>query len=33
MLKSIFIHLEEDKEDKLVWTKNHLNGDFLAKLG
>ena len=28
-----FIHLEEDRDDKLVWTKNLVNGDFMAKLG
>ena len=33
LLKSSFIHLEEEKEDKLVWTKNPVNGDFSAKLG
>ena len=33
LLKSNFIHLEEDREDKLVWTKNPINGDFTAKLG
>ena len=33
MLKSNFIHLEETREDKLVWTKNPVNGDFTAKLG
>ena len=33
LLKSSFIHLEEEKEDKLVWTKNPVNGNFSAKLG
>ena len=33
LLKSNFIHLEEDKEDKLVSTKNPVNGDFTTKLG
>ena len=33
LLKSCFIHLEEEKEDKLVWTKNIVNGDFSTKLG
>ena len=33
MLKSNFIYLEESREDKLVWTKNTINGDFTAKLG
>ena len=33
MLKSNFIYLEEVREDKLVWTKNPVNGDFTAKLG
>ena len=33
MLKSNFIHLEETREDKLVWTKNPVNGDFTTKLG
>ena len=25
--------MEEEKEDKLVWTKNPVNGDFTTKLG
>ena len=33
MLKSNFIYLEEAREDKLVWKKNPVNGDFTAKLG
>ena len=33
LLKSSFIHIDEEKEDKLVWTKNPVNGDFSAKLG
>ena len=33
MLKSNFIHLEEGREDKLVWTKNLFNVDFTAKIG
>ena len=33
LLKSNFIHLEEDKEAKLVSTKNPVNGDFTTKLG
>ena len=31
LLKSSFIHLEEEKDDKLVWTKNPVNGDFTTK--
>ena len=33
LLKSSFIHLEEEKDDKLVQTKNPVNGDFTAKQG
>ena len=33
LLKSSFSHLQEEKEDKFVWTKNRVNGDFSAKLG
>ena len=33
LLKSSFIHSEEEKADKLGWTKNPVNGDFMAKLG
>ena len=33
LLKSNFILLEEERKDKLVWTKNPVNGDFMAKLG
>ena len=32
-LKSSFIHLEEEKEDKLVWTENPVHGNFSSKLG
>ena len=32
ILKSKFIYLEEAREDKLVWTKNPVNGDFTTKL-
>ena len=33
LLKSNFILLEEGRIDKLVWTKNAVNGEFTAKLG
>ena len=33
LLKSCFIHLEEEEKDNLFWTKNPVNGDFMAKLG
>ena len=33
LLQSLFIHLEEDAKDKLVWTKNPTTGYFTTKLG
>ena len=33
LLKYKFILLEEGRIDKLVWTKNPINGEFTAKLG
>ena len=30
-LVTSFVHLDEDMQDKLIWTKNAENGEFSAK--
>ena len=32
-LVAIFVQLDEDEQDKLIWTKNAVNGEFIAKKG
>ena len=33
MLEIKFVYLDEDDQDKLIWTKNAINGDYTAKKG
>ena len=31
MLEINFIYLDEDDQDKWIWTKNAINGDYIAR--
>ena len=33
LLEINFVYLDEDDQDKLIWTKNGINGDYIAKKG
>ena len=32
-LVASFVQLDEDEHEKLIWTKNAVNGEFTAKKG
>ena len=33
LLEINFVNLDEKEQDKLIWTRNSTNGDYIAKKG